>query len=77
MKDLALRIEAQILAGKRTTADIAACVDRSRRIVAVTLCRLAREGRVERSGYGRQSDSNIPVILWSVVGRVRELEGAK
>lgn len=74
MKDLALRIEQAIIDGSSTTGEIARRLNHPMPSVSAVLCRLAKEGRVARTGRRAQGKRNFPAILWSVVGRVRELE---
>lgn len=76
MRGFSLRIEQAIAAGAATTAEIASRLNLPVRPTAIRLCRLAKDGRVCKAGHREQGNSKFPVIVWSVVGRVRELEGA-
>lgn len=76
MKGLSLRMEHAIVNGSTTAAEIAERLDHPLHTVQVVLSQLAREGRVCRSGHRGQKNANFPVIVWSVVGRVRGLERA-
>lgn len=66
-RGLSLRIEADLVSGPKTAAQVSVSLNHPVRIISVMLYKLLKQGRVACFGYAKQENRNAMVRLWSLV----------